>query len=990
MPAGRNAPEVVTGVQLHLPAGADPTGFAELVDVRKGDRLMVRAVRRSIERLFATGRLADVVARAVEEPTGLLLIFDLTPKKRVATIQVEGNHVLTRSQLLTASRLLERGEYYPERIEDAARKMTFAYQRHGYYRAQIQARVQDSTEGIDALFAVQEGEPTRIQGFTVAGYPGLPLIRLEDALELRIGAILDQDLLDAGVERLKVLLRTERFYRARVGEMTVSLKGIGAVVALPLDAGPKYTVHFHGNRSFRDRVLRGVLNYDGSEGLDRALIMRMARRLQTFYQYRGFYGARVDPREIRSPNEREAVLGFDIEEGLPLELRSVVFRGNENVSTAVLRKLVVESVQAKAPIPVGDVHPTDDPLDLEGRTGTAERTSEPDPDPSSVFVDDAYQEAAENMAQLYREQGYLGAKVALSTLDLDMENMTAAVTFEVSEGPQTVVREISYSGEPAGLDLAAETRIKVGSAMSQSAIEQTRTGLSRALGRMGYLFATVSSTVGTSPDRKNARVVFQIERGPQVHVGKVILQGLQRTHPEVVRFNLQVRSGKVLDPEDLFESQRNLARLGIFRTVGVHLIEPEAVDQTKDVVVELRERSRLDGNLLAGYSLAEGPQVGVDALYPNLFGRSVNLSSRFKLNYAWLGAGAIPTLPGIRGLGGRANVSFQQPRIYSLLPAEVGARVDLVGERVFRPSYRFTRYAGIAGLDWAIFKWLNLSLQYELEHDRVYTSSTLLQALTAPSSVDLQRLRFPIGIFTLHSLRQSVAADFRDDPLNPRRGVLLSGIAEVTRDIAVYPVDEHGAALPPFPIFTLKLSGNLTFYVPLGPRVVLALSGRAGRIFQLQADSKSIAPKRFFLGGTSTLRGFGEERLIPQDQRDELRQQAADCRQLILPAGCSRAATRLVAGDEVPSEGGELFTLGKSELRFPILQSWDMGVFFEAGNLWLLPERFVSTSLRYTAGAGVRYLFPIGPAALDLGFNLDPDRALNEPSFQVHFSIGLF
>jgi outer membrane translocation and assembly module TamA len=91
----------------------------------------------------------------------------------------------------------------------------------------------------------------------------------------------------------------------------------------------------------------------------------------------------------------------------------------------------------------------------------------------------------------------------------------------------------------------------------------------------------------------------------------------------------------------------------------------------------------------------------------------------------------------------------------------------------------------------------------------------------------------------------------------------------------------------------------------------------------------------------------------------------------------------------VPSQGGELFALLKTELRFPVFGSVDLGVFFETGNLWLaVPDR--PWPFRAIAGTGVRYGTPVGPLALDVGFNLAPDRVINEPSFVVHFNIGVF
>jgi outer membrane protein insertion porin family len=46
--------------------------------------------------------------------------------------------------------------------------------------------------------------------------------------------------------------------------------------------------------------------------------------------------------------------------------------------------------------------------------------------------------------------------------------------------------------------------------------------------------------------------------------------------------------------------------------------------------------------------------------------------------------------------------------------------------------------------------------------------------------------------------------------------------------------------------------------------------------------------------------------------------------------------------------------------------------------------------LRPTAGVGLRLNTPVGPIALDWGFNLDPRGALEERGNALHFSIGLF
>jgi outer membrane protein assembly factor BamA len=186
-------------------------------------------------------------------------------------------------------------------------------------------------------------------------------------------------------------------------------------------------------------------------------------------------------------------------------------------------------------------------------------------------------------------------------------------------------------------------------------------------------------------------------------------------------------------------------------------------------------------------------------------------------------------------------------------------------------------------------------------------------------------------------------------------------------------------------------------YLPLGTRTTLALSVRLGRIFGFE-DSFTIAPKRFYMGGTNSLRGYPEDGVPPEDTRDALKSQLADCNRLAnsnLDSGCTDAAQILRAGNTVPSEGGQAFVLYKAELRFPISGSFEGALFVDAGNLWLQADlmSFKPEDLKVTPGFGLRYGTPVGPLALDLGFNPFPDPKLNETAFSasyIQFSIGLF
>jgi outer membrane protein assembly factor BamA len=176
----------------------------------------------------------------------------------------------------------------------------------------------------------------------------------------------------------------------------------------------------------------------------------------------------------------------------------------------------------------------------------------------------------------------------------------------------------------------------------------------------------------------------------------------------------------------------------------------------------------------------------------------------------------------------------------------------------------------------------------------------------------------------------------------------------------------------------------------VGGGSTLALSLRGGRVFPLDPNSRTIVPRRFFMGGASTMRGWAEEEMIEEDMRGQISDEARACLGLPSREPCTDRGRLVAAGGNAVSEGGEAFVLFKAEVRVPLKGSLEAGFFADLGNLWLNPHEANLTRLRADIGLGLRFVTPIGPAALDLGFNVTPDDRLHERIVAPHFTVGLF
>ena len=137
-------------------------------------------------------------------------------------------------------------------------------------------------------------------------------------------------------------------------------------------------------------------------------------------------------------------------------------------------------------------------------------------------------------------------------------------------------------------------------------------------------------------------------------------------------------------------------------------------------------------------------------------------------------------------------------------------------------------------------------------------------------------------------------------------------------------------------------------------RTVFAVGGRLGMAHGLGGQSVGVS-ERFFSGGGTTIRGFDQNTLGPQDFSGQ-------------PAG------------------GNAVLILNNEFRFPVYGFLDGVTFVDAGNVYRHIEDFSLSDLRTSAGAGLRIRTPYALIRLDYGVNLRPRPG--EIRGKFFFSIG--
>jgi outer membrane protein insertion porin family len=240
---------------------------------------------------------------------------------------------------------------------------------------------------------------------------------------------------------------------------------------------------------------------------------------------------------------------------------------------------------------------------------------------------------------------------------------------------------------------------------------------------------------------------------------------------------------------------------------------------------------------------------------------------------------------------------------------------------------------------------VNVSLQTVRKLSKIRTLSLLASYETVNLLGPQVVLKTP-GLIQIARLGSSLITDRRDNIRDPTRGNFITSSIEVA--------DKHWGSEVNF----VSLFNQSSYYTPVRGGV-LATSARVGWKPPYGGDTELPISERFFAGGSTTLRGFKQNE----------------------------------AG---PYAGGQLMTIGNVEYRFPVkfipIRSLRGGVFYDTGNVFERPSDFSLSDFTHSAGAGLRYITPIGPIRLDVGFNLNPQQ--NAPpkppdrKFAVLFTLG--
>ena len=748
----------------------------------------------------------------------------------------------------------------------------------------------------------------RIDRIVVEGNARVEEEAIRVPLQSRPGTMLDEELVDADVRALyamgffdDVVVELEEF----VGDWVLTFR---------VDERPFIReVRIVGNKKIDEEDLEPALKVRPNTIYDPQKVRVGIDEAKKLYEKKGYLDAKIVARQ-ESRGNNEISLVFDVAENELIRIEDIRLEGARAFSERRLKRYMQ----------------TKERWFLSWLTGAGNLDSE------------ILQTDTERLIAYYYDNGYIDVKVDQPQVERKDDGLH--VTIKIDEGPQFSIGAVEVGGDQlADMTRAREAlSVEGGDVFRSSKLRADITALTEVYGDEGYGFVNVTPDTRIDADAKTVDVIYNVSKGPIVHIDKILISGNTKTRDRVVRRELELEEQRRFSGAKLRRSQLRLNRTGFFEDVNITTRKSDQEDRL-DLIVDVKEGSTGTFSAGAGISSGETFLFNVRLQEINLFGRG----HRLVLN-ADFGT-----------LRRNFSIDFTEPYLF-------GTEI-LAGVRLFNWEFQFndfTRGGTGASLRF-LYPLTALGFQnlmgFSLEDSRIGLEYRIEQ--TEISDVDQftsSLIRAEQGTSLISSITPRFFRDTSNHPFNPTEGsiqdfsVEIAGVGGDARFIKA-----EARVRWYFPIWTSEEWGTFVF------------SPGARYDYGWGYDDQRELPlfERYFPGGINSIRGFDILSLGPINTVTD-------------------SAGRVLRRDRI---GGSQQFISNNELIFPIVESLGIrGVFFfDAGNAFSAAEGFMFDEIRLSTGGGIRWMSPIGPLRIELGFPLNARDVDDEQMVMFSFGGGI-
>lgn len=700
----------------------------------------------------------------------------------------------------------------------------------------------------------------------------------------------------------------------------------GVVVRAIVKERPRIaSVEYRGNKELNAQKVQEALERDKIDlhvgnTIEQTLIRRAAESIKRAYSEGGFEGVQVDTltEDLGEPGEKKIV--FVINEGVKAKVASIDFVGNKVFSDRKLRGEMKE------------VHKHNIVTWIRKK---------------NLYIPSKLDEDLEHIKNFYQDHGY--QDISFGDPQIQTVKKRVRITIPVKEGEVHTFGDVSVTGNTVFTNeqIIGNWPLKKGETLRRKPMQARIDAFDEAYRMRGYIYGYIDPEYvdkGNNVVDVNVRVF----EGEQFRLGRLEFQGNTTTKDKVLRREIFLEEGQIMDMETFKQSLYKLGQLGYFKVTDNPDFKVNPESKTVDITVKGVEEGKNDIQFGGGYSEGGGFFMQAQFATRNFLGEGEN----FSLGYQ---------------RGQRTNyfsIAYSDPWFLDT-PNSLGISLynrETVLPRAF--GYEQRGKGGTIAYGYRLRRFDNLGLIYGYERAHsVYETPEAPDEngnIPVPTITDLR--------FTTSTIVPSYRYDSRDNPYDTMRGARMNLSAGYSGGLL-------GGSIDMF-----KPTIGLTKFFRLSRKSAISINAEGGYILPFGDDDDCaysyedltktttqlcIPPaERFLVGGESSVRGFRYGTLGPYEA---------------YPTG---------GVSVLRPAGGYKYHTYNFEYVYRVNDPLRMVLFADAGKGYGYKEDFDFSKLRYSFGAEMRVFLPVFQFPLRFIYAINPSEEEDDDFEGFQFTIG--
>ena len=735
-----------------------------------------------------------------------------------------------------------------------------------------------------------------------------------------------------GEEIIKTLYATGFFDDVRVE--TLGNHILLTVVERPVISSLNVT----GGKTLSNDAIRKNLDAFGlgqSRSFNQATLNQAIAGLQQEYRNRGKNSVSITPEVTRLERNRVAV-DVKIDEGPTTTITDIEFNGNERYSDRQLRNQLSLS---------------------EGGLFTWISKS-------NRFSETKFRQDLESINDFYQNNGYFDFRITDVDVAMSEDKKAQTIKVDVHEGQRYRWGKVVIEGDTREVPKAELEKLltmKEGSWYDRSKMMDSLKTMQDRMGSAGYAFSQIDVRPQANPETGVVDFTLLVAPDRKVYVNRINISGNNKTRDEVVRRELRQMESAPYDVSKIQRSRERVELLGYFDNVQVDAQPVAGTPDQVDLNMSVNERATGSLEVAAGWVQDDGLVLSAGVSQDNLFGTGKSVSARVSN----------------AKVSKQASLSFTDPYF---TPDGVSLGYDIY-YRGYNP--------------------------YKSDNNRLgYKTDTYgIGARMGVPITEYDRVNFGLG---LERLNVKLYEDQNPPPRyqefvrqNGEKNWIVKGNVGWGRnktDSALWPTRGYmtsvnlDAGLPGGDLQYYSLNHDQKWFFPLSKDFTLMLSGEVGYGDGYGKTEQLPFFQNFYGGGLGSVRGYESGSLGPKFKTKY---------------------TDGTLSSSVSSYGGNYKAYAGAELLFPLPGIKDqrtvrLSLFADAGSVWdgrtynSAPysssnpngtngayagehKSTFSNELRYSAGAAVTWLSPLGPMKFSYAYPIKkkPEDQIQRFQFQL-------